>query len=89
MAAVFNVGVHYDKGRGVEQDYGKALEYYTLAAEKGVPVAFFAIGDFYYLGKGVEADTDKAAEYYQKALDAGYKPDEEDQEHLKAVMGEK
>ena len=68
--------------------YGKAFEYYTLAAEQGFPNAFFCIGDLSYLGNGVEKDLDKAAEYYRKALDGGYEPDEEDREHLKAVLGE-
>ena len=29
-----------------------------------------------------------AAEWYRKSLDAGYEPDEVDQEHLKAVLGD-
>ena len=36
----------------------------------------------------MEKDPDKAAEWYRKALEAGYEPDEEDQEHLEAVLGD-
>ena len=64
------------------------MEYFTLAAEQGYPPALFSVGDCYYLGLGVEKDPDKAAEYYRKALDAGYDPDEEDEAHLKAVLGD-
>ena len=64
------------------------MEYYTLAAEQGLPAAIFAVGDCYYQGKGIEKDLDKAAEYYRNALDAGYTPDETDRAHLKAVLGD-
>ncbi|MBQ2481415.1 MAG: SEL1-like repeat protein, partial [Treponema sp.] len=33
--AQYNLGVMYDCGRGVEQDYEKAFEWYTKAAEQG------------------------------------------------------
>ena len=36
----------------------------------------------------MEKDLAKAAEWYQKSLDAGYKADKEDEEHLKAVLGD-
>ncbi len=36
----------------------------------------------------MEKDLDKAAEWYRKALEAGYEPSEEDQEHLKDVLGD-
>jgi hypothetical protein len=64
------------------------VEYYTLAAEQGVPVAMFNLGECCYLGQGVEKDLDKAAEWYRKALEAGYEPGEEEQAHLKAVLGD-
>ena len=37
---------------------------------------------------GVEKDLDKAAGCIRKALEAGYEPDEDDQKHLKALLGE-
>ena len=42
----------------------------------------------YYFGNGVGQDLDEAATWFQLALDAGYKPDETDQEHLLDVLGE-
>ena len=56
--------------------------------EQGVPDAMFGLGECCYEGKGLEKDPDKAAEWYRKALDAGYEPDETDQEHLKALLGD-
>ena len=87
-SAQYNIGYSYRYGEGVEQDYAKALEYFRLAAEQGYPAAIFVVGDCYYLGQGAEKDQVKAAEYYRKALDAGYVPDEEDEAHLKDVLGD-
>ena len=53
------------------KDYGKALEYYQLAADQGVDAAFIGLGDLYRDGHGVEQDDGKAAEYYRKALELG------------------
>jgi len=75
-------------GQGVDQDYDKAFRLYQLAADQGFPVAMFAVGDCYYLGNGVEKDLGAAAEWYRNSLEAGYEPDEVDQEHLKAVLGD-
>ena len=86
--AQYNLGYSYYFGEGVEQDYEKAVEYYQLTADQEVPAAMFALGDCYYLGNGVDQDLKKAEEWYQKALDAGYEPDETDQEHLIDVLGE-
>jgi hypothetical protein len=38
-AAQYNLGIIYNKGWGVPQDYKEAVKCYTLAAEQGVAVA--------------------------------------------------
>ncbi len=48
----------------------------------------FNLGEYFREGKAQEKDLDKAAEWYRKALDAGYQPKEEEQEILKAVLGD-
>ena len=68
--------------------YAKAVEYFTLAAEQGEPAGMFCLGECFYEGQGREKDPDKAAEWYRKALDAGFEPDEEEQAHLKEVLGD-
>ena len=75
-------------GEGIERDYGRAVEYFTLSAEQDYPGALFVLGVCYQDGTGVEKDLEKAAELYQQALDAGYEPDEEDQVRLEEVLGE-
>ena len=56
-------GVDYYRGRGVQQDQAKAVEYFLKAAEKGHSQAL--------LGAGCEKDLNKAVEYFQKSADAG------------------
>ena len=66
-----SLALMYDHGDGVEQDYEKAFEYYTLAAEQGEGKAFNNLGDMYENGHGMEQDYEKAAEYYRKAAEMG------------------
>ena len=70
-AAQFNLGLMYERGKGVEQSYEKALEYYLKAAEQGNASAQFSLGSLYQYGEGVEQSFDKAAEYYRLAADQG------------------
>ncbi|KAG0208298.1 hypothetical protein BGX28_000690 [Mortierella sp. GBA30] len=71
-AAMFNIGSVYYYGRGVEQDYGKALEWYLAAGEVGVAVAMLKVSEMYQHGHGVEQDDSKAVSWYieaQKAIE--------------------
>ena len=36
-AAQYNLGLMYDNGQGVPQDYAEAVKWYRLAAEQGMP----------------------------------------------------
>lgn len=53
------------------QDYDKAFEWYTKAADQGLDVAQLNIGDLYENGYGVPQDYDKAFEWYKKAAEQG------------------
>ena len=53
------------------QDYEKALEYWTQAAEQGYRNAYEAIGELYRDGLGVEQSYEKAADYFLKAVELG------------------
>ena len=45
--AQFNLGVMYDIGQGVKQDYFKAVEWYQKAAEQGLAYAQYNLGVMY------------------------------------------
>ena len=53
------------------EDYGKALEYFQLAADAGQIEACGVVGALYEAGVGVEQDYGKAMEYFLKGADLG------------------
>ncbi len=58
---------HYGEG-----DFGRALEYYTKAAELGHVEAHCCLASFYYRGNGVEEDVEKAIHHLEKAAIGGH-----------------
>ena len=54
--AQYNLGVMYEKGRGVLQDYKTAVKWYRLAAEQGNASAQSNLGVMYAIGQGVIQD---------------------------------
>jgi tetratricopeptide (TPR) repeat protein len=70
--AEFQLGVRYELGRGVPQDWNKARELYLSAAGKGCIEATHYLGVVYDKGRGVAVDDKQAAYWYRKAADAGY-----------------
>jgi len=51
-----NLGMLYEHGQGVPQDYGEAAKWYRLAAEQGNPTAQSNLASMYYVGEGVPQD---------------------------------
>lgn len=58
--AQFNLGLKYDKGEGVPQDYAEAAKWFYKAAEQGYAKAQFNLGLMYYKGLGVPQDYSEA-----------------------------
>ncbi|OAV05604.1 hypothetical protein AO379_1461 [Moraxella catarrhalis] len=61
----------YDEGRGVRQDYQKAVEWYTKAAGQGHAKAQFNLGVMYARGQGVRQNKSTAKHYFGQACDHG------------------
>ncbi|MCM1257953.1 MAG: sel1 repeat family protein [Roseburia sp.] len=70
-ATMYDLGYLYLRGRGVEQNYGKALECYEKAADLGDSSAMDMIGYLYESGEGVEQDYKIALEWYERAANLG------------------
>lgn len=62
--AACDLGALYYTGRGGEQSYTKAIEYYTLAAKGGCRQAQENLGYCYYYGRDSEVDYEKAFHYF-------------------------
>ena len=62
--AQFNLGLMYDNGEGVLQDYKTAVKWYTLSVEQGFADAQFNLGLKYHKEQGVPQDYVKAHMWY-------------------------
>lgn len=65
------LGMLYELGCGVEQNYEKAFNYYLEAANGGVEIAYLSVGAFYQNGYWVKKDERKAVEYFQLGANVG------------------
>ena len=66
------LGVMHAKGEGVSQNYAKAAEWYSRAANAGIADAQANLGAMYARGEGVEQDYDKAIHWTRLAAEAGH-----------------
>ena len=64
----------YVYGRGVTQDFSKAVEWFTKSANQGFPPAQHSLGICYKSGLGVSSNRATADEWFQKAADQDYTP---------------
>ena len=69
--AQYNLGVMYEKGEGVPQDYAQAVKFYRLAAAQGHAWAQYNLGLMCHDGRGVPQDYAQAKKYYRLAADQG------------------
>ena len=71
--AQFNLGVMYEDGEGVEQDYMQAVKWWKLGADQGDAGAQNNLGIMCENGLGVEQDYKEAVKWYRKAAAQGNK----------------
>lgn len=69
--AQYNMGVLYDEGYGVKQDYAKARSWYEKAAAQNYAKAEHNLGIMYQEGHGVSQSSAKAAEWFRRAAEHG------------------
>jgi len=65
--AQYNLGVMYEKGFGVPQDYAEAIKWYRKAEAQGFALAQYNLGVMYEKGFGVPQDYAEAIKWYRKA----------------------
>lgn len=70
-AAQAKLGDAYFFGEVTQQDFAKAMEWYTKAAEQNNAEGLEGVGRMYFNGSGVEKDMNKAAEWLNKAAERG------------------
>jgi TPR repeat protein len=70
--AQVDLGLKYDDGDGIPQDYAEAMRWYRKAADQGNAKAQNNLGLMYSKGHGVPQDDAEAVKWYRKAADQGY-----------------
>jgi TPR repeat protein len=80
------LGVNYDNGHGLHQDYFQALSWYRKAAERGHRGAQTNLGVLYYKGNGVKKDYVEADKWFSIASAGGYEDAKENQELMEKLM---
>ena len=66
-----NLGLLYEEGKGVRQDYQTAKKWYEKAAKQKNGGAQFLLGNLYENGNGVRQNYAQAKEYFGQACDNG------------------
>lgn len=69
--AQYELGVAYDRGLGVTQNFATAAGWYQRAAEQGLADAQYNVAALYDQGLGTARDPARALEWYTRAADAG------------------
>lgn len=63
-SAMLGLGMLYDTGHGVHQDFAQALSWYRRAANAGSGRAMFNVGAMYDSGRGIDANRREAMRWY-------------------------
>lgn len=69
-----NLGLMYEKGAPIKQDYFKAMNYYHMAYQKGNPYAAYNLGRMFEKGLGTSVDLKKAFKLFQFSALRGHRP---------------
>lgn len=72
--ALWGIGVLYEAGNGVKQNYNTATEWFIKASEHNYAPAQHSLGLIYYFGNDVKANKPKAIEYYIKSAEQKFSP---------------
>ena len=70
-SAQYNLGLMYNKGKGVPLSYMAAKKWYTLSAKQGFALSQSNLGFMYDLGEGVSQDIKTAVRWYTLAAKQG------------------
>lgn len=70
-SAQFEVAARLAEGKGIDQDFKAAVQWYLRSASSGFAQAQYRLGTHYERGLGVERDPERAKVWYQQAAKQG------------------
>lgn len=68
----FQLGLCYEKGESVAQDFAEAVKWFRKAAEQNYAAAQKELGVCYFTGEGVTKDQVEAVRWFRKAAEQGF-----------------
>jgi TPR repeat protein len=71
-AAAIVLGLMYEFGNGIPQNFQRAMELYAIASSGGVDTANFNIGEMYFQGRGVSVDYQRALQWFRQGAALGH-----------------
>ena len=71
--SVYDLGIRYYFGFGVDQDYAEAARVWQAAANHGHAYAQYGLGVCYFTGHGVKQDLAEAVKWWKKAAAQGHR----------------
>ena len=71
QAAQVNLGIMFEKGRGVAQSDKEAVRWYNKAADQGLAAAQVNLGLMFEEGRGVAQNDKEAVRWYKKSAEQG------------------
>jgi hypothetical protein len=84
--AQYNLGLMYNNGIGVPQDYAEAMRLYRIAAKQGQANAQYGLGLLYEVGKGVTANNIEAHMWLNIAGANGIEASREKRDEIELQM---
>lgn len=84
--AEYYLGLLYEEGQGLEQDFQLARQWYLKAAGKADVDAAFALGRLYSKGLGVAQDLPEAYMWFARAARGGHYLGQQEQDKCAALM---
>ena len=70
--SIFQLGIMYHQGKGVPQNYKKAMEFFKAAAsQKSMPNSRYNVAFMYARGEGVFTDHKEAIRWHESAVEIG------------------
>jgi TPR repeat protein len=69
--AQYDLGLIYENGSGVSQDYAEAIRWYRKSADQGIADAQYNLGYIYASGQEAPQDFAEAIRWYRKSADQG------------------
>ena len=87
--ACLYLGIKFENGNGVQQDYSQAAHWYDCAARQDWPMAQFFLARLYREGKGVPQSLVTALSLLESAAEHGYPGAEESYAELLEILNSK